>query len=379
MHEDNKCSGGFSLLEALFAMFILAALSVVLVKTQSDANQKSLAYLAGGQLKQVSSALEEYIQDNYAALVASSGPSTPTTVTMAQLKAGNYLSDSFKNQNVWKQSYVAYVLEPSAGVLEGILVTTGGQIPESADLRMSQALSTAGPSGGYVPLSSALGHSSSVFIGAGGGWSFDTSGTGIPSPGGGHLAALTSFGDGVDGNDYLYRINVPGQPELNEMSTDLGMGDNDVGGGIGQGVRTVNFESHAVGDFACGSDDDTEGQLFFHNETGWYGCRDGNIVKFVEETGGPIIMDISIVAASDISTAEVAQPTCPSDKPNAQIFVQPTAVTTNNTGQYLKGFQFGATAGAGVWDLWGQVLTDTGSVDLEDTANRVMVMTVCAP
>ena len=59
-----------------------------------------------------------------------------------------------------------------------------------------------------------------------GGWSVSMNG--YANPGAGHLAALVAYSGGQLQSDYLYRVAVPGQPQLNTMQTNLNMGNNNV-------------------------------------------------------------------------------------------------------------------------------------------------------
>ncbi|WP_139113626.1 shufflon system plasmid conjugative transfer pilus tip adhesin PilV, partial [Acidithiobacillus thiooxidans] len=58
------------------------------------------------------------------------------------------------------------------------------------------------------------------------GWSVTTSGYQNIQPG--HFAALLAYSNGQLQSDYLYRVAVPGQPQLNTMQTNLNMGTNSV-------------------------------------------------------------------------------------------------------------------------------------------------------
>ena len=49
--------------------------------------------------------------------------------------------------------------------------------------------------------------------------------TNFTNPGSGHLVSLLAFTGVSANNSYLYRVQVPGHPELNNMQTDLGMTD----------------------------------------------------------------------------------------------------------------------------------------------------------
>lgn len=52
--------------------------------------------------------------------------------------------------------------------------------------------------------------------------------TDYTSPGSGYLASLLAFGGAQVNNNYLYRTQVPGHPEFDQMQTALDVTGNDV-------------------------------------------------------------------------------------------------------------------------------------------------------
>lgn len=165
----------------------------------------------------VSEAAEKYISDNSDVIASQATPTTPFNFTADTLKTQGYLPASFSATNNFSQGYRIMVLEPQTQKFHTLIVTTGGKT-----LSLGQAVkigSKIGAVGGYVQ--------SGVAKGTQGAWSDSLSPYGF-NPGDGHVAIAQFFSYGVASNDFLYRKQVAGHPELNTMSTDLSMGGNSI-------------------------------------------------------------------------------------------------------------------------------------------------------
>ncbi len=174
-------------------------------------------------------ATAEYIRVNRGALLATAGASAPVQVSIAALKSGNHLLPGFGDRNPWGQSYGIYVLQPASGELEGIVLTYGGRShvasrPKFGNLMAPSAAALVGGAGGFIPSGTIPGQSANTLEGAFGGWRVPLVGTSIPIPPPGHVGGLSSLRDtGTMDQDFLYRVAVPGHPELNAMQTELDM------------------------------------------------------------------------------------------------------------------------------------------------------------
>ncbi|MGE4482980.1 shufflon system plasmid conjugative transfer pilus tip adhesin PilV [Acidocella sp.] len=213
------------ILGALFAVLIglLAVRPVISYQEAALHNVQSAA--TAGQMRQIATAAQAYIQANYAAVEANSTAGSPATITVPMLESTGYLSPSTSPTNPFGQTWVVQVLQPSPGQLQALVLSTGGAtIPE----KQAPAIATqTGQEGGFVPYNGQYGSlSAAAAQGAYGHWSVALNG--YTNPGPGHLAALLAFNNGNLENDYLYRVAVPGQPQLNTMQTALNMGNNDV-------------------------------------------------------------------------------------------------------------------------------------------------------
>lgn len=213
------------ILGALFAVLIglLAVRPIIVYQETALHNVQSAA--TAGQMRQITTAAQAYIQANYAAVEANSTASSPATITVPMLESTGYLPPSITPTNPFGQTWVVQVLQPSPGQLQALVLSTGGAtIPE----KQAPAIATqTGQEGGFVPYNGQYGSlSPAAAQGAYGHWSVALNG--YTNPGPGHLAALLAFNNGNLENDYLYRVAVPGQPQLNTMQTALNMGNNDV-------------------------------------------------------------------------------------------------------------------------------------------------------
>lgn len=158
----------------------------------------------------------KYIKDNYAAIQDVATAVAPATITVAMLQSTSpqYLDAAVSETNSFGQSYSILVLEPVAGQLEALIVTTGGTAISERGLRyIAQIL---GQQGGYV---SAV--DTTVATGLRGGWNKALPGNYGVSPGAGHLAIALFYGDSGTVSDYVYRNSITGRPELNTMNTPL--------------------------------------------------------------------------------------------------------------------------------------------------------------
>jgi len=303
-----KSERGDFMVGAALALTLFLLMTPLLFQVTDDADTKTRGAIVAGQLKKIVEAAGQYVTANYASLESVATATVPVYVDVDGLITDGFLPEGTSDTNAWGQTYGIYVLQPNAGDLQAFVLTEDGRSytstdePEFAATEVPAAASLIGASGGYVPTGLVPTESESSLQGVGGGWTFSFEGTSVPNPGPGHLGAMVWFADGAMAQDYLYRVSVPGRPELNQMQTELDMngnnimmGDAAVGGGDGAGVREINFESHELAEFSCAFGDDYEGQMFFVNRGpesdpdearksgGTYLCRDGELLKMYDE------------------------------------------------------------------------------------------------
>lgn len=259
---------GTTLVEALIVLIITA------IAAAAGAQQYS-KYLDGITNKQVADhatliagAASKYLKDNYAAVVASAGPTTPAVINVAMLKSTGYLSLGISDKNAFGQDYSIQVIEPLPNQLQAMVVTVGGQVISELDGRnISQYM---GAKGGFISSVNA-----SVATGSFGGWQMALQPFAI-SPGPGHLATALFLEDGALVNDYLYRNAVPGHPEVNRMNTAIEMSGNNLNNAgvvtataVNTGTLTASGDISAANATIAG-ETTTGGWFRSTGDTGWF-------------------------------------------------------------------------------------------------------------
>lgn len=209
----------------LFAIFVGMMIFPKFADFQTISNENTRAATTAQQQKQLNTAVAIYIQQNSVAIQAIATPTAPAQITVAMLQAPavNLLPASFSATNPYGQTWVVEVLEPTLGNLQALAMSTGGTA--LLDAQASKIATLVGATGGFIPQNDS-GIYPSYAYGAFSGWTIPSN---TPVPGysgvGGHLAALLTFNNGQLVSNYLYRNAVPGQPQLNTMSTPLIMAD----------------------------------------------------------------------------------------------------------------------------------------------------------
>ncbi|WP_052738534.1 shufflon system plasmid conjugative transfer pilus tip adhesin PilV [Robbsia andropogonis] len=214
-----------SILSIIIAMGLsmLGMVGFVTMANHSIENIRTSA--TAGQLIVFDKAAAQYVSD-YAATIAEVATSTtPANITTAMLINTGYLPAGFSAKNPFGQTWLAQVLQPSTGELE-TLVTSQDGTAISNQLQLVQIAAQAGAQGGFIPYASQGGDSSltaSTAQGSYGGWSVSMAN--FTNPGSGHLASLLAYQSTTANTNYLYRVAVSGQSQLNAMQTDLSMED----------------------------------------------------------------------------------------------------------------------------------------------------------
>lgn len=233
------------------AALTLSMLSLVGFSHYAQMGVKNVQTAAlASQNRIMNQAVSQYVEDNAAALSSTLpvGGTTPQTISLATLQAAGYLPASFAATNPFGQTWQAQVLQPTAGQLQTIVEATGGSaITDTAQL--TGAAAQVGAEGGFVPYADQGGDASmqpTVAAGAYGAWKINLSGSGFTNPGSGHPVSLLAFTNLQTNANYLYRVQIPGQPQLNAMQTDLSMtGSNGVKNNL-TGANVISAQSLAA-------------------------------------------------------------------------------------------------------------------------------------
>lgn len=367
---------GFTLIELVIALTVIGVLIPIVYQHWQIGYIAEQQSHAADQLRQVNDASDAYIKRHFDTLLSSTTPSSGPQITIDQLVNDGLLPEGFRNSNIWGQSYEIYVRKPHENTLNSITITRGGREHKEGDsfatLTVPGAALRLGGAGGFVPTGALPGQQDGTLHGAAGGFILDLAALGITSPGPGHLGAYSAFDEYDLGTDYLYRGEVPGHPEYNQMQTELDM----TGHGI-ENVGSVQYVSRTVTDGeSCSTED--EGKMFLDELQGMYLCRNGMLV-LMADTGNSTQFKMSTVANNG---DRIAKPSCaPGTGTSPQIYVAPAIASSGSQSPAMSALQAWATSvSATEWQVHLRVLNTSNSdawVYPTPEYGRVMVFTTC--
>ena len=367
---------GFTLIELVKALTVIGVLMPIVYQHWQIGYIAEQQSHAADQLRQVNDASDAYIKRHFDTLLSSTTPSSGPQITIDQLVNDGLLPEGFRNSNIWGQSYEIYVRKPHENTLNSITITRGGREHKEGDsfatLTVPGAALRLGGAGGFVPTGALPGQQDGTLHGAAGGFILDLAALGITSPGPGHLGAYSAFDEYDLGTDYLYRGEVPGHPEYNQMQTELDM----TGHGI-ENVGSVQYVSRTVTDGeSCSTED--EGKMFLDELQGMYLCRNGMLV-LMADTGNSTQFKMSTVANNG---DRIAKPSCaPGTGTSPQIYVAPAIASSGSQSPAMSALQAWATSvSATEWQVHLRVLNTSNSdawVYPTPEYGRVMVFTTC--
>ncbi len=214
-----------AILGVLFATLVGVMLLPTLMGYQHQGLVNNSIAVTAQQFRLVSDAAQKYIKDNSAAIQAIATPTTPAVITVAMLKTTGYLPQSAQDVNPYNQSWQVQILQPAPGKLQSLVLSSGG---DTIDAKTAAVIAAqTGATGGFIPYNGQYGTlTPATAQGAYAGWQVPMAG--YVNPGPGHLAGVLDFNNNNLTNSYLYRVAVPGHPELNQMQTNIDMGKNDI-------------------------------------------------------------------------------------------------------------------------------------------------------
>lgn len=262
-------------MDAILGYMIAIALSMLSIGQfyQWQASGMTNVQTAAAASQQViyNKAAAQYVQDNATTIASLATPTVPVTITTAMLTSAGYLPSAFSATNVFGQSWQLQVLQPTAGTLQSVVQSTGGRAI-SDTIQLVQIAAQAGAQGGFVPYAGQNGDatmSPANAYGAYGAWKLPL--TNFTNPGSGHLVSLLAFTGVSANNSYLYRVQVPGHPELNNMQTDLGLTDqggtmHNVSGA--QQISAQSMQALSGGSLAVPSISTANGNVVTWNQVG---------------------------------------------------------------------------------------------------------------
>lgn len=190
MNTSPARARGFTLIEVLVALIISMIALGAGTRAMVSYYENQALEAAAQHLERVAQGAADYIADNRAAITAAAGATTPYVVTADDLTAGGYLPGGFNPINAFGQAFEARVIQPTPGVLEAVLFTTGGDtLAGSAAIRGAQML---GAAGGFVPADD-----TEIVKGSFGGWQVELGPYDI-TPGAGRFAMAMFLSEAAD-------------------------------------------------------------------------------------------------------------------------------------------------------------------------------------
>lgn len=207
---------------AMVAMYMLPGLFAPQKATNDTVRQLATAQ----QQKQVYAAAAQYIEQNAGTIQASATATSPVVITVPMLQAAGMNMTGVNATNPYGQTWQVQVLQPSSNNLQALVMAVGGDtLPDKVAAQIAKFV---GQPGGFIATNDTGIYSggSGYAFGTYGGWQVSTAN--YQSVAGGHPAALLTVQAGQVSNNFLYRNAVPGQPQLNQMNTALGMAGNNI-------------------------------------------------------------------------------------------------------------------------------------------------------
>lgn len=264
--ESRKNEQGFSLFELLMVVAISVVLATTTVQTFDYFTKREVNVLASQQILQVQNAGEEYVSANFTDILNTDIPAVGDVarINTNVLAAAGFLPANFNNVNTFKQATALFVRNAGNNFTGGdtieviaISENQGGQDSAFPAQRIIDAAVSAGSKAGVViNLDTGPNCCEGAIQSYNGAWSLplNTLTAGVTGgnanwtavaarPDRGYLAAYgrVSFSNTFNG-DYLYRVAIDGQPELNRMETNIDMANNDI-----NGVGVVAADNVTVG------------------------------------------------------------------------------------------------------------------------------------
>lgn len=223
---------------------LLGMMSLPQLMTHSrNANNNIIASNIAQQAIQFNDAVTRYVQTYPTQVQAAATATTPLVITVPMLQSTGFLPASFRSQTPYGNTFQAQVLQPTAGNLQVLALTTGGSaLPDNRAVKIAHLV---GSAGGFIPLNDTGKYAGGAANAHGTAWG--PASTANFNVSGGQLASLLTFNNGQLTDNRLYRNAVPGQPQLNTMNTPLIMG-----AGTIQTENTACTPDGAVGRAASG-------------------------------------------------------------------------------------------------------------------------------
>jgi type II secretory pathway pseudopilin PulG len=218
---SRRHQAGLTLIELMVAIIVVLGLVALAADQMQRDSRRSLNDNTAEWLRIVAQGAKAYQTANSAALLSAATSSVPATITPTQLAP--FLPTGFLPTNAHGQTFSVRWVEPTTGKLDGMVLTTGGDVISPLDAVYIAGAAKGG--GGYVDPTN-VGRAR----GPNGNWSrpLDVFAGG---GGAGRLAYALFYDDASAlsaSSDDLSRVVVSGQPEKNRMATAIDMAWNNI-------------------------------------------------------------------------------------------------------------------------------------------------------
>ncbi|WNL48549.1 shufflon system plasmid conjugative transfer pilus tip adhesin PilV (plasmid) [Dyella sp. BiH032] len=234
MRFSPRKQRGVGVLDVLLGLLIAAIVLKGIVPWLLEKNTTTRVNIAASQAVAFREAALSFQQSNQAAIIAATGPSTPYTRTVAQLQAANALPASFSGTTPYGGTLIAVWNQPTAGVLQPVVIATGGAVINDGDLAdIANAISAQGGEGAYIPsysptqLVCAQGSCNPIAL--------STYGYGSM---GGHYAIAMFKGTQTSSDDFLHRHN-DGVAAHGQMNQNIDMNGNAVNNAVAVNINST--------------------------------------------------------------------------------------------------------------------------------------------
>lgn len=214
---------GLTLLEVLLAVGVAALIAAGAAYALNERTADLKAKAAADQLTVVTQAAEAYIKNNWMTVqgqVPTAG--SKALIDIATLITNGYLPASSFSETPYAHHYEIWVRGITGGGFQAMVVTIGTEDPGRT--RLPQIALQTRANTGFVIQAPYDNNDPDKILGAFGGW---TASVGNFRPSGSSglvwLASLLSVQEDITGSDFLYRGQIPGRPDLNEMRTNITM------------------------------------------------------------------------------------------------------------------------------------------------------------
>lgn len=369
--------GGFLTVEAVV---MIMALVVLLPLAYAGWNMGFAALKARAvaqQLQQVSEAAKVYARSQDLLTTLTPGANA-VEITGAQLINAGVLPHSGADiENAWKQKYKVFYSIPAtvAGVPDRLTVVVTTISDPASPVAEADARKAAGFGGAGVGLVADAGGGTLALLNVVGGWRIAVNTPPLPStePAIGSIGSYASLDDKALNTDVLYRVDVPGRPELNQMHVNLDMRDHAI-----VDVKNVQFNATSVKQAdlttVCDPAADTEGKVFYHTSTtadltGLYACKGGKPVLLADGANSAPVRNTMVVDPGTLIT----KPTCTGGG-TPFISVSPASVTVGGLPPVVGTSIYSSYADAGT-SQWRVSLTVLGAT--LPVSGKLSVITSC--